>query len=249
MITGAQLYTLRDFCKTPEQLAETLKRVADMGYRTVQLSGTCAYDPDWMNERLRENGLKCVLTHTDAMRIASHTQDVVNDHKKFGCGHIGIGYYKMETQEAVDEFLNRFGPAMKILEENGMKLMYHNHDHEFMHINGRTVLMQLAERTEENRLGFTLDTFWVQAGGGDAAWWLRYLKGRVPCVHFKDMGYGRKMLPVGGGNMNFDEIIKACEYAGVKYALVEQDDCNGRDPFECMKESFEYLKSCGIKGE
>ena len=45
MKIGVQLYTLRDFCKDTQSLSETLKKVADMGYTTVQLSGICAYDP------------------------------------------------------------------------------------------------------------------------------------------------------------------------------------------------------------
>lgn len=45
MRIGAQFYTVRDFCKTTEALAETLKKVADIGYEYVQISGTCAYDP------------------------------------------------------------------------------------------------------------------------------------------------------------------------------------------------------------
>ena len=52
MEIGAQLYTVRDFCKTPEDFAETLKKVADIGYRTVQVSGTCAYEPEWLAEQL-----------------------------------------------------------------------------------------------------------------------------------------------------------------------------------------------------
>ena len=42
MELGAQLFTLRDYCKTLPDFAETLTRVADMGYKTVQVSGTCA---------------------------------------------------------------------------------------------------------------------------------------------------------------------------------------------------------------
>ena len=57
MRIGAQFYTVRDFCKTPEDLAQSLRRVADIGYTTVQISGTCAYDPAWLRDRLRENGL------------------------------------------------------------------------------------------------------------------------------------------------------------------------------------------------
>ena len=39
MKVGIQLYTLRDYCKTPEDIYNTLKRVADIGYTCVQMSG------------------------------------------------------------------------------------------------------------------------------------------------------------------------------------------------------------------
>ena len=39
---------------------------------------------------------------------------------------------------------------------------------------------------------------------------------------------------------------KAAESAGVQYMMVEQDDCNGEDPFACLKRSYEYLKSAGF---
>ena len=62
MLIGAQLYTLRDFCKTTQDLDETLKRVADMGITTVQLSGVCAYTPEWVDERCRAYGLTADIT-------------------------------------------------------------------------------------------------------------------------------------------------------------------------------------------
>ena len=43
MEIGAQLYTVRDYAKTTEDFAETLKKIADIGYRIVQVSGTCGY--------------------------------------------------------------------------------------------------------------------------------------------------------------------------------------------------------------
>ena len=52
MEIGAQCYTIRDFCQTLDGLAESLKKVADIGYRTVQLSGTCAFEPQWLAKRL-----------------------------------------------------------------------------------------------------------------------------------------------------------------------------------------------------
>ena len=41
MKIGAQLFTVRDFTKTLDDFAETLKKIADIGYTTVQVSGTC----------------------------------------------------------------------------------------------------------------------------------------------------------------------------------------------------------------
>ena len=57
------------------------------------------------------------------------------------------------------------------------------------------------------------------------------------------MGYKWKMLPIGSGNMNFHSIVEAAKSSGVEYAFVEQDDCNGEDPFECLKKSFDYCKN------
>ena len=55
------------------------------------------------------------------------------------------------------------------------------------------------------------------------------------------------MAVVGEGNMNFDGIIKASVDNGVEYALVEQDNCYGEDPFDCLKRSYEYLKAQGLE--
>ena len=38
MKIGAQFYNLRDFCKTPEALEESIKKVADIGFSAIQLS-------------------------------------------------------------------------------------------------------------------------------------------------------------------------------------------------------------------
>lgn len=253
MILGAQMYTVRDYCDTLEHFSETLKKIADIGYTTVQVSGTCSYEGEWLKEQLDCSGLKCVLTHFDTNRIADETDEVARMHKIFGCDYVGIGWANIsETQEGFDEFVKRFKPAAQRLNEFGMKLMYHNHDIEFGKLSGHDeIVFETLRRTfTPEELGFTLDTFWVQAGGGDPAWWIRYFAGRLPRVHLKDMTMKykeRRMAPVGSGNMNFDSIINACADAKTEYLLVEQDDCYGEDPFECLKKSYSYLKALGLR--
>jgi sugar phosphate isomerase/epimerase len=160
---------------------------------------------------------------------------------------VGLGYYAFQEPGDIDAFLEKYRPAMQTLAAKGKYFMYHNHDSEFRRLDGRTVLEQLAGHTPPEEMGFTLDTFWVQAGGGDPAWWLERLAGRVPCIHLKDFAYGRNMAVVGEGNLNFDRIFEKAQVAGVRYMLVEQDDCNGEDPFACLKRSYDNLRAFGFR--
>lgn len=245
MKVGAQLFTVRDFCKTKEALADTLKKIADIGYKTVQVSGVCAYEPEWLRDALKKNGLECVLTHIAPERIVNETEQVIADHNVFGCDYIGIGYCDIHNT-GVNAFVNRFKAAGDMMHKNGKQLCYHNHDHEFIKLDGETIYKQISDRLTPEQMAFTLDTYWVQAGGADPIWWIRHLQNRVPCVHLKDMAYGKKMAALGAGNINLDGVLSACEDAKTKYLLVEQDDCNGEDPFICLKTSYAFLQSRGL---
>lgn len=249
MEIGAQLYTVKDRTQTPEGLAETLKMVADIGYKNVQLSATCPFEAEWMKEQLRMNGLKCVLTHTPVPRLTGETDAVIGEHTIFGCDRIGLGWYSFDEEkgDTFDHFTETFTHVIRRFHEQGKLFMYHNHDQEFKKIGGKLILEKLAETYEPDALGFTLDTFWVQAGGGDPAQWLEKLAGRIPCIHLKDYAYGRKMAVVGEGNINFDRVFEKAEAGGTRVMLVEQDDCYGEDPMECLRRSYAYLKSRGFE--
>lgn len=250
MIVGAQFYTLKDFCKTPEDLSESLKKVADIGYTAIQLSGTCAVEPEWFKKELDKNGLVCPLTHTAPNRILEETEAVAAEHTVFGADYVGLGMYhfnKPDTDNTYENFLKLYRPVTKKLKELGKYFMYHNHAVEFQKEDGKLILDKIAEDFAPDELGFTLDTYWVQVGGGDPAWWIEKLAGRLPCIHLKDQGYGPTMLPIGEGNLNWERIFAAAEKAGTKYMFVEQDKCNGEDPFDCLRRSYEFLSSKGFK--
>ena len=248
MKIGAQLYTLREMTQTLDGFAEALKRVADIGYTSVQVSATCPFEAEWLKAELAKNGLQCVLTHTPVPRLTGETAKVIAEHDVFGCRCVGLGWWSWNDADGMGraDFERLFPPVMDALRAGGKLFMYHNHDQEFRHADGRPILQWLAETYPADRMGFTLDTFWVQAGGGDPAQWLERLAGRVPVIHLKDFAYGRKMAPVGEGNLNFDRIFEKAEAAGTRWMLVEQDDCNGEDPLDCLRRSYAFLKSRGF---
>lgn len=80
MEIGAQFFTIRDFCKNLDDFGESLKKVAEIGYKYVQISGTCDYTAQWLDEKLKENGLKCVLTHTSSDKLTSNAEGVCREH-------------------------------------------------------------------------------------------------------------------------------------------------------------------------
>ena len=253
MQIGAQLYTVHDFLKTPEDFAETLKKIAEIGYRTVQVSGAPPYDAGWLAENLQKNGLTCVLTHIVPDRILHETDTVATEHKRFGCRYVGIGSAPGGLQNGMADYLRfreDFLPAIHRLNELGLRFGYHNHYMEFQRYDGVSFMERLEKDFTPEELFFILDTYWVQYSGADPAAWIRRLAGRVPCVHLKDMAIvsnAQRMAPVGEGNLNFEAILDACDTSGVEYLLVEQDNCNGEDPFDCLRRSYQNLKAMGLE--
>ena len=249
MEIGAQLYTVREHCTTLEDFALTLRKVADIGYKTVQVSGACPFEPEWLKAQLKQNGLKCVITHTDGARICAEPEKVAAEHDVFECKYIGLGSYGFNPDrgESLENLLATYREPAERLKACGKMFMYHHHAKEFNKQDGKLILDHICESIPADRMGIILDTYWVQVGGADPAQWLEKLAGRVPCIHLKDCAFGPQMAVLGEGNMNFDRIFEKAETAGTKYMLVEQDRCYGEDPYDCLTRSYQYLRAHGFE--
>jgi len=252
VIVGAQLYTVRDFCRTEDDFAATMEKIAGMGYTSVQVSGIGPIPADRIRYHCDRNHLRVAVTHTPPDRIRRETAAVIEEHKIMGADYVGIGGLPGEyprTPAGVDAFMADFAAAAEQLSAAGMPLQYHNHDFEMAQFDGQTLLERLAAGMPAELMGFIPDTYWLQAGGLDPAAWIRRLKGRVPVVHLKDMtmqGRERIMAPVMSGNMNFAAILDACRDSGTQWLMVEQDTCIG-SPLDCLAESYRNLKHVGCR--
>lgn len=253
MIVGAQGYTIRDFVKTPEDIKDSLKRLKAIGFSCFQMSAFGEIAPTELRAMLDEIGLQISVTHTNPDRILNNTQDVINDHKTFGCMDIGIGCMPEKYRgsiEATKAFVSDFDSAARAINKAGMKLHYHNHAFEYERYDGQRVIDVMISEMNPELWGFILDLYWVQFGGTCPAAQLEALKGRVDFCHFKDMeivNNKQEMTTVMDGNLNFPEIFVACEKTGVRYAMIEQDDTHGRCPFGELERSYNNLKKVGMQ--
>jgi sugar phosphate isomerase/epimerase len=252
-VLGAQMYTVRNFTKTLPDIAESLRKIQKIGYTSVQFSGLGPVDPKELAKIAADLGLTVAATHMGWNRFLQDLDAVIAEHRTWGCRHPAIGGLPGEyfSEEGVKRFLDELRPVAARLAQAGMDFSYHNHNHELAKVGGRTWLAALYEQAEPAALKAEIDTYWIQAGGGDPAAWIRKCAGREPLLHLKDMTITTKrelrMAEIGEGNLNWPVILKAAEEGGVEHLLVEQDDCYGRDPFESLAISYRNLRAMGYR--
>ncbi len=249
-VLGAQLYTVREFTKTPEDVRRTFEKVRDIGYEAVQVSGFGPIEPEAVAQIAQATGLKIVATHISYQRIAEEPDAVIAEHKLWDCPHVAIGGMPQEFRHAAGfhRFAVEASKAVRPLIEAGLSFSYHNHSFELERFGDRLGLEILYDDSDPAMFSAEIDTYWIQHGGANPVTWLQRLRDRMKIVHFKDMAIvdGKQTFAeVGEGNLEWPQIIQACRDAGVEWYLIEQDVCQ-RDPFESLAISFRNLRQLGL---
>jgi sugar phosphate isomerase/epimerase len=250
---AVQMYTLRDFTKTPADLVKTLAKVRAIGYRAIQISAFPDMPAADADKAMRDNGLICCSTHVGWERFRDDLPRVIDEHRLWGCTHPAIGSMPTEfrTAEGVVRFAKLAEQVGKQLAAAGMDWSYHNHDFELAKVNGKTWLDLLYDNSDPRYVKAELDTHWIQAGGGNPAAWIAKYAGRMPILHLKDYVIGpdraRRFAEIGQGNLDWPSILAAARTAGVEWYCVEQDLCYERDPFDSLKLSLDFLQAQGLR--
>jgi sugar phosphate isomerase/epimerase len=238
--------------QTPEQIDRGFLRLARDGWKAVQASALGPIAPEKLKALADKHGLKICATHIAFDRLENDLAGLLKEHETLDCQYIGIGGMPgryPHTADGYKAFARAATPIAERLRDAGCAFVYHNHHGEFARFGNQTG-MDILLNESGDALQFELDTYWVQAGGGDVVQWIGKLAGRVEVVHFKDMVFSWDeeqsiMAEVGEGNLNWPAILPACQAAGVRWHVVEQDICR-RDPFDCLKTSLENLKKLGL---
>ena len=237
MKLGAQLFSLRTFCKTPDGIREAFRRVKEIGYEVVQLSGCGPIEPERLRDISEEFSLPITCTHSPSDRILHDTEKLIAEHRIYGCDSIGIG-----SIDGVRAFISEFAETCRIIHDAGLMLTYHNHDFEFVDCGGTNLYEILIEESE---FDFIHDVYWSTFAGKNPLDYIPRLSGRMTNVHFKDLSPepNHTMCACGDGTIDFNPLVAAAELAGVKYVQVEQDNApDFPDAFDQMKISFRTLR-------
>lgn len=251
-VLAAQLYTVREYTRTAEDFAASMKKIRQIGYQAVQVSAIGPIPHQEVKAIVEDLGLTICNTHIPYDRLWNDLDSVIEQHHLWNCRHVAIGSlpaaYREEGEDGYRRFAQEASQVGEKLHAAGLTFSYHNHSFEFERFGKRTALDIIYEESDPRYLQAEIDTYWVQHGGGDPAAWIRRMKNRMPVVHLKDMvivDRQQVMAEVGEGNLNWPAILDACREAGVEWYAVEQDICR-RDPFESLRISYENLRAMGL---
>lgn len=244
---GVQLYTIRDFMKTPKDVRESFKKLKDLGYDQAQTAGS-AIDYAEFGQIAKEEGIEIVGTHENFDRMTNDFDEALKIQKLLGAPIMGIGGAgQILTVDDAVRLVGRMNDICAKLKPLNMRFSFHHHSHEFFRLeNGKTAFETICENLDKEVGTICLDTYWIQNGGGDIRHWIDLLKGRVDILHLKDMKkadrndwFSTAYCEIGEGNMYWDGILESAENAGVKYYVVEQD--YSEDPFRSLEISSKFL--------
>ena len=254
---GLALYTLRN--EMQKDVKKTLQAVADAGYSYVEAAG---YDkgkfynlsPQEFKATLESLNLKPLSTHQGSVTL-DNADAMMSDVKAAGFEYFVIPVPPMGLFE-VDPYSRQMGMTggaanlAKILntlgkkaKNAGLKLLYHNHDFEFIKdANGILPIDYLLEHCDSNLVNFQMDLFWVTKANADPLAYFERYPGRFKIWHLKDMDSHGKFAPVGKGTIDFAKILAQKDKSGMKYYMVEQDETFTMSPLEAIKVSHEGIK-------
>jgi len=252
---GLQLYTVRGEMK--KDFEGTIAKVAQTGYKEVEFAGYFDHTPQQVRAILEKNGLTSPACHIAYNVLGDKWPGVLEaahvvGHKYVVCPWIDDDIRKRPEgwKEAADTF-NRAAEASK---KAGIQFAYHNHNFEFIKIDGKYAYDILLESTDAHLVQMEMDLCWMTIAGQDPLKYFAKYPGRFPLVHVKDVSKVPTsadgspvaidnvtvgMVAVGSGVIDFKRIFAKASLAGIRHYFVEDDE--PKSAFAEIAASYQYL--------
>ena len=259
---GIQLYTLRE--AIVKDVKGVIAKVAAAGYKEVETFGLSAEQKFFgltvkeFGELLTANKLTSPSGHYMPSKMLFENGDG-DDVKKLcdvgnalGHKYIIIPYLEEGRRKTIDQYkalAERITKAGEICKQNNQQLAYHNHDFEFIEMDGQRGYDIFLNNTDKELLKMELDLYWVVRAGLDPVDLFKKQPGRFHLWHVKDMDKADKTknTEAGNGSIDFKRLMKNAELSGVKHFYLEQENNYVPDHFASIQKSYKYMKGKLLK--
>jgi len=256
---GIQLYSIRD--AMDNDVPGSLQKVADMGYKYLELASYSNgkfynYAPAEFKKMVSDLGMEVLSSHTqvEAAGITLDNAKIMADaHAELGVKYCVQPWVNDEDRniETYKKMIGDWNEVGKIMKEVGIQFGYHNHNFEFVNIDGIVPYYDLfMPEMDADLITMEIDLYWVTKAGQDPVEMFNKYPGRFQLFHLKDMYEETEpyfdvikddIAPVGAGLIDFKSIMAAKDIAGMKYFFVEDDNQGNGKPFEGIQTSINSI--------
>ncbi len=208
---GLILYSVRDMMA--QDPMATIEAVAKLGYRNIEVCNHNAANDNGcgfgleaadMKAKFDEYGSRVISAHIDPFEEAD-LPAVIEYEKVLGNKNIVYPMGDFPSYDVLMQKIEMFNAAGRQLAQSGMRLIYHNHFHEFRTFKGKRVLDYIVENTDPDYVGLELDTFWTMRGGEDPVEMLKHFGHRIKLVHQKDFARDA-LIPINLNGITPEEL-------------------------------------------
>ena len=258
---GLQLWSVRHAMK--QDPLSTLKSLAEIGYSDIECAGYSeglyyGMSRAEFKQHLSDFGLLMKSSHTrtgaknpdEKRTMTNQWEAACNDAAEMGQRSIICSSFEESERQTLDDFKRHaelFNQCGEIAKKYNLIFGHHNHDYEFLPIDGVIPYDILLEQTNPELVHFELDLYWIRKANANAFDYFEKYPGRFPVWHVKDMDdtEERFFTEVGTGVIEWPEIFKAQGQSGMQYFYVEQDEFRKHKPMDSVEISYNYLR--GLK--
>lgn len=233
---GLQLFSVRDL--TEKDLDLALKKVAEIGYKTVEFAGFFGHSAEDVKAMMDNYGLTVSGTHSGLGDLDNDFAGTVKYHQTIGNKNYIIPGAPWQTKEELDDTIAKLNKYQPMLAAEGITLGYHNHDGEFKP--NKDGIIAHTEMENRTSVQFEIDTYWAYVAGKDPIEVITRLKDRVPVIHLKDGLADGHGFALGEGTAPVAAVREKAIELGMH--IVVESETLQPDGISEVTRCFEYLK-------
>lgn len=220
---GIQLYSLRD--ETKKDHLAVLEYVSKLGFPCIEFAGYYGMSAKEMKATLDRLNLKAVSTHVGPDRLRTGLLEEIAYNKAVGNNTIICPWYAAKTKEQALEAAKEMNEWANICAKEGMTFGYHNHDFEFLKVDGDKTVMDIILENTDDCFKMELDVYWAVYAGYDPIEFIEKYKNRMCMLHLKEIAADNKTnIEFGNGVIDWMKVVEAGRKAGVTHYILEQEE-------------------------
>jgi sugar phosphate isomerase/epimerase len=230
---GFQVWTIRK--KLVEDFAGTLKMMADLGYKEVEMCSPLGYSiagfkplnemsGTEMRKIIEDAGLKCTSSHFTKGELRDNLDNRIEWAQQLGIKQIILSHPGIPKDSSLDDYKKAAEELNKIAEKTnaaGIVAGYHNHHQEFDKRGEVLIYETLLEELDPDLVKMQFQVAVVNLGYIAADFFRKY-PGRFVSAHLADWSEEKEAsVPIGQGIVDWKDFFMAAKVGGVKNFFVE----------------------------